>query len=124
MHELSIAQAILDLARRNVPTGATLRSVRVDTGPMRCIDPRCMEMAWAGIGQTDVSLRLNVLPWRMLCADCGRKWEQPELAERCACGSSNVRPIGGDELQMLSIEVDDAQTDRSASCRSKLSKTC
>ncbi|MGD0462234.1 MAG: hydrogenase maturation nickel metallochaperone HypA [Tepidisphaeraceae bacterium] len=123
MHELSIAEAILDLARRHVPHGGTLRSVHMTAGPMRSIDPQCMQLAWQGIGQCDVALRLNVLPWRMQCADCGRRWEQPELAERCACGSPQVHPIGGDELQLVSIEVDDAQEARSSSCTCRLSKT-
>lgn len=123
MHELSIADAILDLARRNVPRGATLRSVRIIAGPMRGVDPQCMELAWQAIGQSDVALRLSVLPWWMECADCGRRWAQPELAERCACGSSQVRPTGGDELQLVSIEVDDDEPERSRSCECKLSKT-
>jgi Zn finger protein HypA/HybF involved in hydrogenase expression len=124
MHELSIAEGILNLARRNVPYGAVLLSVRVNAGPMRGIDPRCMELAWTALGRSDVSLKLTVLPWRMQCGECGRQWEQAELAERCACGSSRVRPIGGDELQLLSIEVDDAEEiDRRRSCLCKLSKT-
>ena len=117
MHEMSIAESILDVARRNVPQGATLRSVRMIAGPMRSIDPQCMQMAWAGIGQKDVTLKLSLLPWRMKCGDCGRLWEQPDLAERCTCGSTQVRPIGGDDLQVLSIEVDDAEIERSQPCK-------
>jgi hydrogenase nickel incorporation protein HypA/HybF len=124
MHELSIAEAILDLAGRNVPAGATLRSVRVSAGPMRGIDPRCMELAWQGLGRAEVALNLSVRPWRMKCGDCGRQWEQAELAERCDCGSPQVRPIGGDELQLLSIEVDDAEEEeRNRPCTCRLSKT-
>jgi Zn finger protein HypA/HybF involved in hydrogenase expression len=123
MHELSIAEAILDLARKSVPRGGTLRSVRMTSGPMRGIDPQCMQLAWQAMGQRDVTLRLTLLPWQMLCADCGRLWQQPELAERCACGSTRVRPIGGDELRLVSIEVDDAEEERSPSCMYTLSKT-
>jgi hydrogenase nickel incorporation protein HypA/HybF len=123
MHEMSIAEAVLELARRNVPRGATLRGVRMLAGPMRAIDPECMEMAWQGLGQTNVALKLNILPWQMQCAACGLQWQESELAEQCACGSTQVRPIGGDELQLLSIEVDD-EAERSQSCKCKLSKTC
>jgi len=123
MHELSIAQSVLDLARSHVPPGATLLSIRMVAGPMRCIDPDCMQTAWLGIGQEDVTLNMTVLPWKMRCADCGREWEDAELARTCACGSSRIRPIGGDELQLLSIEVDDAESERNPSCRCRLSKT-
>lgn len=122
MHEMSIAQSILDLARSNVPAGAVLRSISVVAGPMRGIDPECMQLAWQAIGQDEVMLKLMVLPWRMRCAGCGKEWEEPQLAEVCSCGSSEVRPVGGDELQLRSIEVDDSQTDGSPAWKSKLSK--
>jgi hydrogenase nickel incorporation protein HypA/HybF len=108
MHEPCIAEAVLEMARRNVPPGATLRSVRMAAGPMRGIDPRCMQQAWRELVHGEVALNMKVLPWQMECADCGRHWEQPELPGRCACGSRRVAPAGGDDLQMLSIEVDDA----------------
>jgi Zn finger protein HypA/HybF involved in hydrogenase expression len=127
MHELSIAQSVLDLARSHVPDGATLQSVRMVAGPMRCIDPECMQLAWQAISQDQVVMNLIVLPWKMQCADCGRQWEQAELAQTCACGSARIRPVGGDELQLLSIEVDDTEDDtepeRNPSCRCRLSKT-
>lgn len=122
MHEMSIAEAIWDLAQRHLPSGTILRGVSVRAGPMRGIDPQCMELAWRGVRQGDAALRLNILDWRMECADCGRRWEQPEFAGQCACGSSQVRPIGGDELQLISIEVDDVETERSRSCTCRLSK--
>jgi hydrogenase nickel incorporation protein HypA/HybF len=126
MHEVSIAEAILDLARRNVPDGAVLRSVRISAGPMRGIDRECMEWAWQSLGHDGVTLELVILPWKLKCTDCSRQWEKPDLEDRCQCGSSRVRPIGGDELQLTSIEVDDEtdsiNSDRSPSCKSKLSK--
>jgi hydrogenase nickel incorporation protein HypA/HybF len=123
MHELSIAEAILDLARRNVPRGSVLKSVRMVAGPMRGIDPECMQLAWQAMGRDDVVLSMSLLPWQMECSECGRRWQQPELADRCDCGSDRVRPVGGDELKLISIEVDDLDSERSASCACKLSKT-
>ncbi|MGA3065527.1 MAG: hydrogenase maturation nickel metallochaperone HypA [Tepidisphaeraceae bacterium] len=123
MHELSIAEAILDLARRSVPRGATLRSVRIVAGPMRAIDPDCMQIAWQGLGQANIALNLSILPWQMQCAACGLQWEQTDLPQQCPCGSTHVRPLGGDELQLLSIEVDDPEPKRCSSCKCKLSKT-
>jgi len=128
MHEMSIAQAILDLARGHVPSGAVLRTVRVRVGPLRGIDPQCMQWAWDALMAEQPSaagppaLELTTLPWQMRCAGCGRQWESEQLPERCACGSDRVRLIGGDELQLVCIEVDDQP--RGVVCKSKLSKTC
>jgi Zn finger protein HypA/HybF involved in hydrogenase expression len=107
MNEQSIAEATLELARDGVPAGATLRSVQMIVGPMRGIDPQFMHLAWQALGQADVALMVCVLPWTLQCAACGRRWEQPELAERCDCGSAKVTPIGGNELELHSIEIDD-----------------
>ncbi len=99
--------------------GAVLRSVRISAGPMRGIDPQCMELAWRALGQSAVTLKLNVLPWHMHCDDCGHHWSQVELGNHCLCGSSRVRPLGGDQLKLMSIEVDDAPASRSELCKSR-----
>ena len=112
MHEMSIAQSIWELARKRVPAGAMLRRVHVRAGPLRALDPESMQWAWdalsAEAGASEVRLDLATPPWTMRCADCNRQWESSELADRCACGSHRVEIIGGDELQLTSIEVDDA----------------
>jgi hydrogenase nickel incorporation protein HypA/HybF len=111
MHEMSIAQAILNLAQEHVPPGSELRVVRMRAGPMRAIEPQSMQWAWEALvsapASENVSLELTTSPWRMRCNCCGHEWEGDSLADRCTCGSRDVRPIGGDELQLISIEVDD-----------------
>ncbi len=111
MHEMSIAEAIWDLAHSQVPPGAILRIVRVRAGPLRAIEPQSMQWAWEALsgerGACDIALELTTLSWRMRCEACGRQWNAPEIAERCGCGSACIRLVGGDELQLVSIEVDD-----------------
>lgn len=107
MHELSIAQSILQLAERHVPAGATLQAVRIAAGPMRGIDPESMQFAWKGLmPDRAVTLELQTLPWQLRCPSCDRQWNSPELDMKCACGGE-AHPVGGDELKLLSIEVDD-----------------
>jgi len=112
MHEMSIAGAIWNLALSHVPPDATLRFVHVKAGPMRGIEPQSMEWAWQALmadeGDEHIGLKLTTLPWRMRCAVCERQWEADELEERCQCGCGQVRLVGGDELQLVSIEVDEA----------------
>src|SRR5208282_4586136 len=112
MHEWSIAQAILELARTHVPAGSRLSAVRVSAGPMRGIDPQCLQAAFNALNPSGplqehgVRLDLVELPWPMRCDECGRIWTAQELASHCACGSNRVRPSGGDDLELLSIEID------------------
>ena len=111
MHELSIASSILELARKHVPRGLVLLSVKVQAGPMRGIDPDAMELAWRACATLDESdipiIDLELLPWRLLCPDCGREYTAETAFAPCRCGGVRAQPIGGDELSVVSIEVDE-----------------
>lgn len=111
MHELSIAEAILELADRSVPTGAMLKAVSMRAGPLRSIDPDCMQHAWTCLllqqERPGVELKLDLPRWKLHCPQCGRHWESDDLYVVCDCGNARPNPEGGDELLITSIEVDD-----------------
>ena len=112
MHELSIADALLELACRHVPAGAQLMKVTVRAGPMRAIDPEAMRFAWhaalAAARMEDAELRLEILPWTLLCSVCRKTHDAVSLESRCPhCRHPGCTPVGGDELQVTSIEVED-----------------
>ena len=116
MHELSLASSILEIARHSAPRGGRLRIVRVVAGPMRAIDPDTMQFAWqaatADAGVDQVELELNLRPWTLRCPECACEWNSEQLEFACAaCGCNRAFPLGGDELQVVSIEVDEQSTD-------------
>ena len=127
MHELSLASAMFDIVRRHVPEGTVLRRVRMVAGPLRSIEPLAMDFAWKAVtrdaGLGDVHLELRILPWKLRCPDCGRQWQEVELNHRCACGCGCAFPVGGSELQVTSIEIDDT-VKGDTSCKSQSLKTC
>lgn len=114
MHEYSIAESVHRIAAANTPPGATLRRVTLEAGPMRGIDPQAMQWAWQALLGAEVELQLITLPWRVRCADCETVFQADDPLETCACGSDRTRPVGGDELRVTAIEVDE----RSVPCAS------
>lgn len=110
MHELSIAEAVLELARKHVPPDALLRKVSLRVGRLRAIDGSAMELAWSavldGAPEGKVALEMTLLPWRLRCPDCAREFDADDYPARCACGSGGAMPIGTDDLQLESIDVD------------------
>jgi len=115
MHELSLASSILEIARRSVPRGGRLRIVRVVAGPMRAIDPDAMQFAWQSVtadaGFERIELELDLRPWTLRCPECGSEWNSEQLDCACAaCRCNRAFPLGGDELQVVSIVVDKQST--------------
>jgi hydrogenase nickel incorporation protein HypA/HybF len=111
MHEFSVAVALLELAQRHVPAGSRLLGVSVKAGAMRRIDPDAMQLAWQqavlDTPAAGATLKLDLPPWTLRCTQCERQWESQELFEPCSCGCDRAFPVGGDELQLMSIEVTD-----------------
>lgn len=110
MHELSIAESVLELARKHVPAGSLLRKVSIRVGRLRAIDELAMELAWSavldGAPEGRVALEMNLLPWKLKCPDCQRVFDAEDYPASCACGGGAAMPIGTDELQLESIDVD------------------
>jgi Zn finger protein HypA/HybF involved in hydrogenase expression len=112
MHEVSIASSILSVVKKYVPPRSVLRAVHLVAGPMRAIEPDAMQFAWRAAldaaGASDVRLQLDLLPWTLRCPECGFEWTSQQIECAClACGGNRGFPVGGDELQVSSIEVDE-----------------
>lgn len=119
MHELSIATALYEQVKRHTPAGAVVRQARVLIGPMQGIEPDSLRFGWEATWKQDgrqgqnaqevPELVLDLPGWKLSCPQCSRKWESPELYVSCECGCATPAVDGGAELQLISIEVEDAK---------------
>ena len=111
MHEMSIAESLRDLTAQTAPVGAVVLAVRIRVGPMRGIEPEAMNLAWRALAtdgfQRHARLELEMLPWQLECAACGRRWTSDNPIDDCSCGSDRAYPVGGNELLLMSIDVQD-----------------
>ncbi|HUO09247.1 MAG TPA: hydrogenase maturation nickel metallochaperone HypA [Phycisphaerae bacterium] len=110
MHELSIAEALVEQIRRYAPSGAILAKARVEIGPRRAVDDDALRFAWqALVANTDfegAKLEIILHPWDLFCNKCKRHWTSMDPLERCsACGSEETQAGGSNDLRLLSIEV-------------------
>jgi hydrogenase nickel incorporation protein HypA/HybF len=116
MHELSIAQGIVDIIRQYVPAEQTadVRRVRIRVGHMAGIVPDSLDFCFGAIvnGTPLGEARLDIeeTPVRSQCAGCGAAFAVEGAAFWCpACGSRETRIISGTELQVIDIELSDRQ---------------
>ncbi len=114
MHELSIAQAILNLVCDHAPRGSLVRRVGVRVGPLQALEPSAMELAWTAATldgpHPRAVLEIEYLPWTVRCNACGRRWSTEDPLATCACGSEDCAASGSAELTLLWLDVDEPET--------------
>jgi hydrogenase nickel incorporation protein HypA/HybF len=115
MHELSIAQSILDIVADAVPVPenrALLRVVKVKVGRLSGVLPEALEFCFAAlVTETPLAhakLAIDVIPIRLECADCGAVSSVEELAGGCPACGGRARVTAGTELQVTELELAEA----------------
>jgi hydrogenase nickel incorporation protein HypA/HybF len=113
MHELSIADAVVEIATRHA---AGRRVVRVDlrVGHLRQVVPDSLmfafELVSAGTELEGAELVIEEVPALVRCGGCGAETTLVEFPAHCAaCGSFDVAVAGGDELLVDSLELEDEE---------------
>ncbi len=115
MHELSIAASVVRTVLDAVPDRRVV-AVRLEIGVLSGVVPGALEFAW-DVASADTALagaRLEVTraPVRTSCRECAAEADLPEpLPVRCpGCGSREVDVVGGQQLELTSVEVEDDVT--------------
>jgi len=113
MHELSIAQAIMDVAARHA-AGRTDARVEVRIGHLRQVVPDALDFAFtlvtAGTALDGAELVLEEVPARGRCRVCGADSVLHGFPLTCArCGALDVELRAGEELTVEAIELYDEE---------------
>lgn len=114
MHELGIAQNILQIIQQSVPekNAADVRSIRIRVGRLSGVVPESLEFCFSVIvHQTDMtqaSLAIEQVPIIAECKDCLNRFQMDDLGFSCpACKSTNLQLVSGRELEVVEIELSD-----------------
>lgn len=114
MHELSIAQSILDIVRQHAgeQRAAAVRAVSVRVGPLSGVVPDSLSFCFGalveGTAFGQAALAVESVPIRCRCRQCDACTDVYELTLCCpACGGTQVELTGGDELLVHQIELAD-----------------
>ena len=110
MHELSIAQAIVDISARNAG-GAQVVRVHVRVGRLRQVVPSALEFSFElcahGTRVEGAVLELELVPVGVSCRRCGATSHPGEFPLACEqCGGLDVTVTHGEELQVQSLELE------------------
>lgn len=112
MHELSIAQSLLDIVQQEAARHGVSQVVRVGVrvGVYSAVVPSSLTFCWDMIKEGTVAasseLVINQVPLTGLCQDCGHQFTMAGPADDCPqCSSSKVEMVAGRELNVDYIET-------------------
>jgi hydrogenase nickel incorporation protein HypA/HybF len=113
MHELSIAESILEAIRKELVSYPGARPTRVGLriGELAAVDVDslsfCFEAVLRGTDWESLQLDAQVCPQRRICNGCGKEFAVVEYNAKCpVCTSNNTRLSSGDELDFDYLEVE------------------
>ena len=115
MHELSIANSILEAVRKEHErlNGARVTKVGVRIGELAGVDPDALSFGFEVlVKDTDLeplALAIESVARRHQCSHCRQIFAVQDYRVDCpACGSTETRCIGGDELELAYLEVEES----------------
>lgn len=114
MHELSIAQNIVDIVQQHLPKDglSEIKSVKLKIGELAGVVPDSLEFCFsaitAGTSLQGAALEIERVPFLVKCNKCGKVSTNESGFFLCGfCGSVETTMISGNELQVTEIELID-----------------
>jgi hydrogenase nickel incorporation protein HypA/HybF len=112
MHELSIADAVVTIAARHA-AGRKVTRVELKVGHLRQVVPDSLAFAFelvsAGTSVEGAELVIEEVPATVRCGACGAETQLRVFPAHCGeCAALDVEVLGGDELLVEALELEDA----------------
>lgn len=110
MHELSITRSVVAIVSERA-AGQKVTRVRLEIGRLSAIMPDairfCFELCAADTLVAGAELQIDEIAGIGCCNDCGSETALNAPVGRCpCCGTSNLRLIAGQELNIKEMEVE------------------
>jgi hydrogenase nickel incorporation protein HypA/HybF len=114
MHEMGIANSVLDAIRaeiRRFPNGHIYK-VGIRIGELAGVNPDAMSFCFEALVQgtelEPLTLEIEYCPRRYRCRACQLAYAATREESTCPeCGAAESQFLGGDELELAYLEVED-----------------
>jgi len=114
MHEMSIAESIIDIVREEMSRRGIerLETINLVVGTMSAVVPQhlalCFEIVTKDTPLEGTALRIREVPLTYRCFGCNKEFIAEEMTFVCPdCGEGGLQLIAGRELAVESLEVSD-----------------
>ena len=111
MHELSIAESIVQIASRQA-NGRRVTKVQMKVGHLRQVVSSALvfsfELVAEGTPVEGAELEMEEVPAAGMCRECGAESRLKNFPLQCqACGSFDLEILRGEELMVESLELEE-----------------
>ena len=113
MHEMSIAQSLMEIIREEMGKhdAKVLKSVHLQIGQLSAIVPEslsfCFQVMVEGTEMEGAKLVMDIIPLRGRCPECRKEFEIEDYHFACpTCGSARIETIAGQDLAVVDMEVE------------------
>jgi len=113
MHELAMAQAILDKAQQQAEVHRAHRvlAIRLQIGELSTAMPDALIFSFEVISKNtcaqDAKLDIIRVPWRIRCSSCQKEYQVHDRLALCPeCNNAGGETISGKELTITEMEVE------------------
>ena len=114
MDEREIANHVLEVVDQAAYKNSAnkILGVHLEVGGRRIFDPDRLQHVFSEVTRGTVAegaqLFVKVLPVRHHCQNCGHNFEAGRAESPCPeCGNPHTELIGGEELRLLNMEMED-----------------
>lgn len=112
MHEMAICESIVQALEEQAAVHAysTVRAVRLEIGPMSCVEPEALRFSFDACARGTIAdrARLDIIETKgtAWCFACSESVPVGRRSDPCPeCGSHQIEVTGGDELRIKDMEV-------------------
>jgi len=116
MHELSIAQNIVEMIQRHIPQDEwnQVVAVKVRIGAVAGIVPDSLKFSFQAItaesALCNARLITEHIPFRVHCRTCNTTTENEDGFAMCGeCESTDIQVLSGTELHVVEIELEETE---------------
>lgn len=111
MHELGITRNIVAIVS-DAAKGRKVRRVTLEVGALSGVMADaiafCFDVVTQGTVLEGAALDIKTIPGRARCGSCGAEFVTETLYTPCACGSRQLEQLQGDELNIKTMELEEA----------------
>jgi len=118
MHELSVAQSIVEIIQQHIPKSewGRVAAVRLKIGEVAGIVPESLEFSFQAITAESLlnhaRLEIESVPFRIHCNACDATLvNEIGFAVCSTCGSTDTKILSGTELNMTEIEITEPEAE-------------